>query len=367
MMRTLDVAALATLVVLHDPLAWKPLAGQSIQYEYESTQALDLRTTARRTYRDGGLLEEHDAEPDVHRELRLRACVVERRIAVESGRPTQIEREYETIVRQDAAGPAGHEDRVSSRHSELESRVVQFKWDAGRGEYRRELVLRRGEGDPEKKLVQLVDRLPEGGEFGFLLPSEPCDEGVEWSVDVACLQQLVPVAGLFPERDLPSVKRPSDEKPSVALNPAYAGGSMPVATVLADPTGTLEATCRGLESRDGVEVAVIELAGNVTGRIDAHPVYRHLFEAGVPPSLPYEYSHVVECDLVVSGELRWDVARGGLHGLTLESELTVRETIRAEVTVSSDADGSATVAGEWDVVWKGSLSSAVRARGADRR
>jgi hypothetical protein len=266
MLRTL----LTTLVVVapafapREDLDFAPLPGTRVVKTFETTSRVVL---------DGASLVMDGEHTDVALELESTATtklvVRDEYAEVASGRPTRLERAYDTVeanaVTTSRTEMTGGGTVEVASVSPLAGRAVRFEWDGAAGRHTRRFS--DEESAPDEAEAALLAGLEEDLDLRAFLPSQPRSVGDRWLVEPGAIAAFLAPGGALG-------LAPSDPDQAAAL--ARLGGSSGLVGLLGSPTGTIEGRLVSLDGAPGDRRARIEITFDLR-------FVRELAESDWPP------------------------------------------------------------------------------------
>lgn len=227
--------------------------------------------------------------------------------ASDEERVTQLVRRYEEASgKSESSGQFGDRefDASSTSTTELEGATVTFTWDEDDEQYR---------AASDEVDADVLAELPFDLDFTRLLPEGPVEEGDTWSLGPETYRELMdPYAGVpwdveaSDGRNFAAADRDESEEPEE------------------EEDGELRVTFAGLRTVDGVELAVLELEGEIeTERSFSH---QRDFDGGSVDTT----TDTTE-ERAIRGEALWDAAAG--HLVSFEAEVEVHGTSSTEGVV----------------------------------
>ena len=259
--------------------------------------------------------EESPMMPQMEMDMTMTSTVTvsDEYVSVEDGRPSELERTFDTISQEMdieiSVGDMGDQSVTGSGSSELEGETVVFKWDEDAEEY--ELSFADDEGDED-----LLENLTEDMDLRALLPEDEVSEGDTWDIPLAGLVDILAPGG--------------DLKLDIDIDGEAMMGPDP--TMMADMREMLadmlegEATGKYLGSRDadGTTVGVIELTIEIDTARDMSDLLEEIMAEQGPEGFEMIIDRVdVEFALETEGELLWDLRGGHVYSLSLEGDIAV--------------------------------------------
>ena len=261
---------------------------------------------------NGGVVPEEEL-PDISIALRRRVGLTDEYLGISDGRIEELHRTFDDLAVECTA--LLEVDGLSEEHtvtgeSELVDATVSFTWSEAEEEH--EVAFEEGDTGNEDHLAglrvetDLRGFLPEGG----------VDEGDEWEVDPAVLAQALTAGGdpwLLPS-DF------GDER--YVYMDLYAMAAAAI-TSLGDATdtfdGTVTATFKGVEERDGATLGIVGLEVEVTA--DAERLER-LVVAAEAAGLDMDFDGLsYRWTLEGIGELAWNLEDGHFQTFELSADV----------------------------------------------
>lgn len=257
---------------------------------------------------NGTDMSEQAGQAEVAMKTSMKVSVTDRYVTLEGGRPTRLERTFDTIsLSQHASSShpmAGDQERDIPASSELEGSTVVFSWNEGDSAY--DVAFEDEQGDAE-----LLEDLQEDMDLrGFLPPGEVA-EGDTWKIPAEAVEHALAPGG--------DVKlRPDEGGDPMSGMDQFSPGDL-----VGDLEGEFEATYGGTREEDGARVAVIRVKIEGKSASDLSDKLEEMGEMAkdkVP--VPIEFSAMdAEFEYEAEGELLWDLETGLAHSLHLSGEV----------------------------------------------
>ncbi len=204
--------------------------------------------------------------------------------------------------------------------SDLEGLEVVFTWNEESGEY--EVAFSEDSGGDE----ELLDGLEQDMDLSGLLPSEEVSEGSTWEVDPQAIRALLAPGG--------SLKLEVE----VEESPMGMGPQPSPDQYIGDLEGDVTAGFSGIQEKDGVQVAVIDLEINVVTANDLTDVMSEMMEnAPAPGGMEMEMdveAFDMEFTLEAEGQLYWNLATGTVHSLEISGDAVTTMDTSMNMSVS---------------------------------
>lgn len=234
--------------------------------------------------------------------------VVDRFGAIEDDRMVGLNRKFETVsANNSTSSPEGELDVALA--SELEGASVVFNWDGDESAYSIAFA-EEEEGDAD-----LLEDLEFDMDAAFLLPREGVEEGSTWQLDPGYVQRITELAG-----DLNLEPEEEAEEDLVQELIEEASDNM---------DGEFEATFVGFTDEDGVRVAEISLAGEVSGEAEGSDTLETETPDGQTIEVESDANVVLTND--VEGTLLWNVEAGRMHSLVFSNDMSIQTSINQTV------------------------------------
>lgn len=222
-------------------------------------------------------------------------------VSMLAGKPGKLKRTFSVLTGSsvsETSSMQGDETKEDEESSELEGQTVVFTWDEDAEEYATSFH----ESDADE---DLLDDLEEDTDLRAFLPKGEVAEGDTWEIKASAFAALFSPGGdvkLVGENDEDDDEEGLDEQFEENLS------------------GEVTATFKGTRDADGVKVAVIEIAGELSSEAEEE------VDEG-----PGEGSMTASIDFDVEGQLLWNL-KGG-HFASLELSATIDMTMNTEMTI----------------------------------
>jgi hypothetical protein len=285
-------------------IRFAPAPGLALRKTFESSAKQQLESMS---VTFNGEEQEQEQEHQTSTETRL--VVIDRYVARDEERVTKLERSFDEFaleaVQEIEAGGEEHKFQGEATN-ELTGSTVQFTWDAKAQDY----VASAKEGELESEwLEELQFEL----DFRALLPRGEVAVGDEWEVDAEALRAMLRIDRQLPldwtrsfdgeEQEQSEEEEEPDEKEST--------------------DGELVARFEGLREVDGLELAVIRLAGEYETTSSAERSVES--EQGTQSTVSQ-----TTISVEIEGECLWNLAGGHFHSCALEAQTS--STTEADIT-----------------------------------
>jgi hypothetical protein len=321
--------ALAAATALPDGLGFHPEAGKTLAkvFEAESLVELDEFSAIVDGQDYGALL----GALELSIESTQSVTVVDTYVTTEDGRPQELRRTFDALGTETSSSFGSDfdsGDQGMSFSSDLEGSTVVFTLDED-GEYAVAFADEDG-GDED-----LLDGLEEDMDLRFLLPDGEVSEGDSWEVPVSAFAALIRPGGdlgLGPD-DLALDELEGMDGLMDSLEDSL---EEELGEIL---EGSCECTFAGMREVDGVELAEIELALEISSAVDIVELLDDAI-AELSATTGEEAPFVIEIadlnvDIESEGVLLWDLEGGHLRSLELSSD----GLLELDVAISIDAEG----------------------------
>ena len=286
-------------------------------------QGLVLRKTFRREFENEAEMSMEDSTTTVSNAGRSVLIVVDTILGADGDRVTKLERTYEEAGEERSyafEGEWGADSGEDTADCELEDETVTFEWDEDEEAYEVS-----GDQDDDR----LTDLRFDLDLVGFL-PDGEVDEGDEWELEAEAFQEVVAFMDGVP------LEWPSDDE-----GEAMEESEGPETDERTD--GEITLTYAGTRTIEGVELAVIELEGEVETERTVDST--QTFDEGSATIHREEFE-----TREVEGVLLWDIEHGHAHSLEIEVEVEGESTDEStfefdgqEFNHSSDQEMTGTV------------------------
>lgn len=213
-----------------------------------------------------------------------------------AGRPALLHRKFVSLAneeRQTMGGDGESESETTTEKSELEGRTVAFRWDAEKEEFTRSY---EGEGADEALLEGLIEDCDLRG----VLPAGDVSAGDTWDLDPEIFDHLTGPGG-----DVGLVDPADEDDSDDGLDEQFRDNT----------EGELKATFVGMREVEGLQLAVIEIAGSAKthAKQDSSEGEGH----GGTNTMELEFAEV-------EGEVLWDLKLGRVVSYTLTGNVQAR-------------------------------------------
>ncbi|MCZ6598395.1 MAG: hypothetical protein O7B99_12205 [Planctomycetota bacterium] len=281
-----------------EELTWAPAEGTTLIRVFESERESSLAEM--HMVIDG---EERDPPelPDFRSTYSERITVTDELVSVGDGRPLELRRTFDELFRE--AAIEAEESLSFELVSDLVDETVVFRWDEDEEEY----VI---EPEDESLDEALFEWLEEDMDLRLFLPEGEVDEGDSWDVDIEAYKRMINPGGFLGFYSEEVGERDEQQEEFAR-------------SVLDALEGDITATLDGTRDEDGVNVAVIALAIEVSAEVDRE------VEADEGP----ERTEAFAFERELEGELLWNLDAGVFHSLELEGDGT--ETTSTIMTFSA--------------------------------
>jgi len=269
-------------------------------------------------------------------------------LEVSGERPTKMRRYYDearlTASRETSRGDARTVDRRIAGEGSIKSQGVVFTWIPEDGEYGRYF-------DATEGVEETLPGLGEDLGFRSLMPAEKIAEGASWDLPPGALADFFACGG-----DLNFALTEGKDQ-NLLRTLRFGTGAFLGDVFGAEEKGTVKATWRSTEEKDGLRLAVIDLVFDIQISKDM----RDLASSTLPPAqrmAGYQVeSALVSLSLKGGGEVRWDLGLGGLHSC---EEIKADETVQTQLKLTVGAEGDR-VEHSQELLMKGTLVHSVSA------
>jgi hypothetical protein len=265
-------------------------------------QSFDVELDSISMVFDGNEMPTDGFDLSMTREMTSRIELSDSYVSVGDGQPNKLKRSFVSLSGEsisDTVSPQGEEHKEDTETSELEGATVVFTWDADEEEYT--ITFDEDEGDED-----LLEDLEEDTDLRAFLPEDDVEEGDSWKIEGKAFDALFSPGG-----DLKLEGEEEEEEDG--LNSQFEENL----------DGDMLGTYKGLREVDGVEVAVIELSGELWSEAE-EDVEQGMGEGSMTAALTME----------ITGELLWDLEGG--HFASVEVEGAVEMSMDTEMTIQEE-------------------------------
>lgn len=267
--------------------------------------------------------------------------VTDEYVAMGDGQPSKLARTYDAVssgleVEFESVMGSGTPSGVGS--SPLEGSTVHFTWDSDTESY--EAAFAEGEEGED----ELLEGLEEDLDLRTLLPEEELAEGDTYEIEVGAFADVIAAGGdLHLEIDVDGDMAGAGMDPEMMTDFRRFFDEM----LEGDATGKYV----GARDMDGIKVAVIEIEVELNATADMSALAAESMGEGLPDGASMQVNKLdVEMSYEGTGELHWNLAKGVIHGFSIEAQMTMDTDMEVdavmggqETTIASEIAVSGTV------------------------
>lgn len=291
-----------------DKVAFTPAEGATVTKTFTVNTELDIDDMT--ALMNGG--PSPMPEMEMSMAMTQSVTVTDEYLAVADGQPAKLARTYDAIGTDlemdiNAGGQAQAPSGTGS--SPLEGSTVVFSWNGETESY--DTAFAEGEEGDDEMLAGLIEDMDLRG----LLPSDEVAEGESYDIDVAAFADVISPGGdLKIEMEIDGETGGSGMDPEMMTNFRKFFEEMIEGSATGKYVGTRDV--------DGVKVAVIELEVEINGSADMSDMAAESMGEEMPEGVEMNIDRMdVEMTYEGTGELHWNMAKGVIHGLSINAEM----------------------------------------------
>jgi hypothetical protein len=235
-------------------------------------------------------------------------------------------------------------------------RTLEFKWNEDAQSYDCVLIAEVA-GDAPTKLK----RVHPGIALSSLLPQGEVRVGQEWKLPNHILSSLVlPCGTIRPRLPHDHERGASSNKGATFLLPS-AAVSLELSQFLDTFSGEISLTLSDiLEAQERLALIRLKVRGN--SLVNPTNDLINEVKSGIPESVPFDFTHSVECEIILEGVIRWNVSRKQIHDYAVSGTFTLEEA--GKITASGQGKDGQTQHGTFEssMTWKGTVDVKMVAR-----
>ena len=324
---TLSVPALALSLLVGfsgssvDKVAFTPAEGVTVTKTFTSNTELDIDDMT--ALMNGG--PSPMPEMEMSMSMTQTVTITDEYLAMADGQPAKLARTYDAIgtdLEMDVNAGGDAQSPSGSGSSPLEGSTVVFSWNAETETY--DTAFAEGEeGDAE-----LLENLAEDMDLRGLLPTDELAEGESYDIDVAAFADVIAAGG-----DLKIEMEIDGEAGGAGMDPEMMTDFRKFFDELIEGSATGKYV--GTREVDGVKVAVIEIEVELNASADMSEMAAESMGEEMPEGVEMNIDRMdVEMSYEGTGELHWNMAKGIIHGLSMNAEMGMNMDMAMGISMS---------------------------------